>query len=197
MSLLRNAIAVPGRWRRSPGRPLAWPVRGPREPLTDAGTERQLEVQPRRDGRCRAVRAGGDVGVGRLDHLHHQAGVERMAWRRCPRRTRRRRRTSSSTRCRTSRRWPRRSPRRAARRCAAPACPRSPMVMVRCVGVCALLRVAACARATARSMDVVVASRCAAAMKASASWVLSVFSAWRSSAAMRASILSSGHVQRR
>ena len=36
---------------------------------------------------------------------------------------------------------------------------------------------AECERATARSMDVAVASRCAAAMNASASWALSVPSA--------------------
>ena len=45
--------------------------------------------------------------------------------------------------------------------------------------------------ATARSIEVAVASRWAAAMNASASWVLSVPSAWRSRAAIRASILSS------
>src|SRR3954454_14456999 len=44
---------------------------------------------------------------------------------------------------------------------------------------------ALCARATARSIDVAVASRCAAAMKASASCSLSVDSAWRRSAASR------------
>src|SRR5689334_23289134 len=66
------------------------------------------------------------------------------------------------------------------------------MVMVRCTGVvCAFVRSSECARATARSIDVAVASRCAAAMNASASCWLSVPSAWRSSAAMRASILSS------
>ena len=65
------------------------------------------------------------------------------------------------------------------------------MVMVRWVGSCAAVRVAEWARATARSIDVAVASRWAAAMNASASWVLSVPSAWRSSAAIRASILSS------
>src|SRR4051794_7829299 len=65
------------------------------------------------------------------------------------------------------------------------------MVIVRCTGVCALVRWSACERATARSIDVAVANRCAAAMNASASCVLSVPSAWRSSAAIRASILSS------
>src|SRR4051812_21434114 len=65
------------------------------------------------------------------------------------------------------------------------------MVMVRCTGTCVGLRVAACALATARSIEVVVASRWAADMNASASWGLSVFSAWRRRAAMRASILSS------
>src|ERR1700754_37601 len=65
------------------------------------------------------------------------------------------------------------------------------MVMVRCTGICTFVRLSECARATARSIDVAVASRCAAAMNASASCWLSVPSAWRSSAAMRASILSS------
>ncbi|PQM46052.1 hypothetical protein C1Y40_03760 [Mycobacterium talmoniae] len=65
------------------------------------------------------------------------------------------------------------------------------MVMVRWMGRCAADRWAPCARATARSMEVAVASRCAAARNASASCRLSVPSAWRSSAAMRASILSS------
>jgi len=72
-----------------------------------------------------------------------------------------------------------------------PRVPAAPTVMVRWVGACAGERVLACARATARSMEVVVANRCAAAMKASASCGLSVPSAWRSSAAIRASILSS------
>src|SRR6478672_4985982 len=65
------------------------------------------------------------------------------------------------------------------------------MVMVRCTGVWALVRWSAWERATARSIDVAVASRWAAAMKASASCELSVPSAWRSRAAMRANILSS------
>src|SRR5579875_357216 len=65
------------------------------------------------------------------------------------------------------------------------------MVMVRWTGVWARVRLSACERATAKSMDVAVASRCAAAMNASASCGLSVPSAWRSRAAMRASILSS------
>ncbi len=43
------------------------------------------------------------------------------------------------------------------------------MVMVRCTGACAAVRCAECARATARSMEVAVASRWAAAMNASAS----------------------------
>src|SRR6478752_5821381 len=72
-----------------------------------------------------------------------------------------------------------------------PRAPGSPMVMVRCAGVCAFVRLSACVRATARSMAAAVASRCAAAMKASASCWLSVPSAWRSSAAIRDSILSS------
>src|SRR5882757_7354889 len=65
------------------------------------------------------------------------------------------------------------------------------MVMVRWVGVCAGERLDAWDRATARSMDAAVANRCAAPMNASASWELSVPSAWRSSAAIRANILSS------
>ncbi len=43
------------------------------------------------------------------------------------------------------------------------------MVMVRWVGACAAERLAACDRATARSMDAAVANRCAAPMNASAS----------------------------
>src|ERR1700758_4931251 len=63
------------------------------------------------------------------------------------------------------------------------------MVIVRCTGACAALRLVAWERATARSIEVAVASRCAAAMKASASCALSVPSAWRRRAAMRANIL--------
>src|ERR1700739_3387514 len=65
------------------------------------------------------------------------------------------------------------------------------MVIVRCTGSCAAVRVVAWERATARAIEVAGPSRCAAAMKASASCALSVPSAWRSRAAMRASILSS------
>jgi hypothetical protein len=65
------------------------------------------------------------------------------------------------------------------------------MVMVRCSGIWALVRLSECDLATARSIDVAVASRWAAAMNASASCGLSVPSAWRRSAAIRASILSS------
>ncbi|KDE11287.1 hypothetical protein N505_0123930 [Rhodococcus aetherivorans] len=55
--------------------------------------------------------------------------------------------------------------------------PASPMVIRRCTGVARRSRPAVWARATARSTDAAVASRCAAARNASASWGLSVDSA--------------------
>ena len=58
-----------------------------------------------------------------------------------------------------------------------PRVPADPMVMVRWVGACAAERLAACERATARSMEAAVASLWAAVMKASASCGLSVPSA--------------------
>ena len=79
MSLSRNAIAVPGRLslllvascrassRASDSR---FPTRAPN------ASWKLIRAVMVGVGRCCA---GGDVGLGGLHHLHHQAGVERMA----------------------------------------------------------------------------------------------------------------------
>jgi len=48
------------------------------QPLADPGAERELEVQPCRDRGCGPMRAGGEVSLRGADHLHDQAGVQRV-----------------------------------------------------------------------------------------------------------------------
>ncbi len=139
-------------------------------------------------GRCAARR---DVGLRRPHHLHHQAGVERVAGvdvlGEAVRVDERRVRRDVALHVVGVR--DHREQLHVGAQPAAAGVADGDGALHRRLRLRALGR--ECARATARSIDVAVARRWAAAMNASASCWLSVPSAWRSSAAIRASILSS------